>query len=151
MLTLSQAAKEVTASRATIQRAIKSGKLSAEKTDTGYQIDPAELFRVFDPVEMVSPAQSETVRRSGTPDKTDERAHVQALIDAAVKEATQTAEIDTLKRENAQLESLNSDLQQEREDWKEQARATQRLLEDHRNRHSQGWLERIISQFRKPD
>lgn len=47
-LSMTQAAKHTGKSRATIFRMIKSGKLSAEMTDAGtYQIDTAELFRVF--------------------------------------------------------------------------------------------------------
>lgn len=50
-LSASQAAKETGKSIPTITRAIKSGKLSAQKTETGgFEIDPAELFRVFDRV-----------------------------------------------------------------------------------------------------
>lgn len=50
-LSASKAAKETGKSIPTITRAIKSGKLSAEKQpDGGYLIDAAELFRVFDPV-----------------------------------------------------------------------------------------------------
>jgi len=48
MLTLGQAAKETGLSKTAIARAIKSGRLSAVKAETGeYQIDPAELFRVY--------------------------------------------------------------------------------------------------------
>ena len=148
MLTLSQAAKEVKASRATIQRAIKSGKLSANKTEAGYQIVPAELFRVFEPVSTQSPAQSETVRRSGPPDKNVNQDHVQALIDAAVKDAKQEAEIEALRKETARLEGQLSDLKQERDDWKEQAQyasqATHRLLEDHSKPPPQGWLNKLL-------
>lgn len=44
----SQAAQEVGKSIPTITRAIKSGKLSAHRLESGgYEIDPAELFRVF--------------------------------------------------------------------------------------------------------
>lgn len=47
-LSASQAAQEVGKSVPTITRAIKSGKISAIKTETGgFEIDPAELFRVF--------------------------------------------------------------------------------------------------------
>jgi len=47
-LSASQAAQEVGKSVPTITRAIKSGKLSAHKLESGgYEIDPAELFRVF--------------------------------------------------------------------------------------------------------
>ncbi len=48
MLTLGQAAKETRKVKATISKAIKSGRLSATKNDRGgYDIDPAELFRVY--------------------------------------------------------------------------------------------------------
>lgn len=46
--TLGQAAKATGKSKPTIQRAIKSGKMSAIKNEDGsYLIDPAELHRVF--------------------------------------------------------------------------------------------------------
>ena len=60
--TLSEAAAATGKNKATIQRAIKSGKISAPKGETGsYEIDPSELHRVFQPV-----AQSEnaTTRNS---------------------------------------------------------------------------------------
>ena len=47
--TLSQAAEVTGKNKTTIQRAIKSGKISALKNSSGaYEIDPAELHRVFD-------------------------------------------------------------------------------------------------------
>ena len=63
MLTLTEAAKETGLSRSAVFKAIKAGKLSAKKDDNGhFQIDPAELFRVYDPVnkEDVSSKQQET-------------------------------------------------------------------------------------------
>lgn len=49
-LTLGQAAKEVEVSKTAISNSIKSGRLSAQRTDDGsYAIDPAELFRVYPP------------------------------------------------------------------------------------------------------
>jgi hypothetical protein len=48
MLTLGQAAKETGLSKPSISKAIKTGRLSAVKTENGeYQIDPIELFRVY--------------------------------------------------------------------------------------------------------
>lgn len=47
-LTLSQAAKETGKSKGTLSKALKEGKISyVEKSDSGYKIDPAELFRVY--------------------------------------------------------------------------------------------------------
>ena len=49
--TLSDAALATGKNKATIQRAIKSGKISALKGESGsYEIDPSELHRVFPPV-----------------------------------------------------------------------------------------------------
>ena len=49
--TLGTAAKATGKSKPTIQRAIKSGRISAKKNDKGnYVIDPAELHRVYPPV-----------------------------------------------------------------------------------------------------
>jgi hypothetical protein len=49
-LSLRQAAIEAGTSKSTILRAIQSGRLSATRTDDGgWKIDPAELFRVYDP------------------------------------------------------------------------------------------------------
>jgi phage regulator Rha-like protein len=47
-LTLGQAAKECGKQKSTLLNAINKGRLSASKNDKGqWQIDPAELFRVF--------------------------------------------------------------------------------------------------------
>src|SRR5271165_2179257 len=47
-LTLYQAAKATGRTKATIQEAIKKGRISARKNDLGrYEIDPAELHRVY--------------------------------------------------------------------------------------------------------
>ena len=56
--TLGQAAKATGKSKPTIQRAIKSGSISAAKADDGsYEIDPSELHRVFPPVTGASNAE----------------------------------------------------------------------------------------------
>jgi len=55
---LSEAAKATGKNKTTIQRAIKSGKISATKGDSGsYEIDPAELHRVFPPAAAQRDAQ----------------------------------------------------------------------------------------------
>jgi hypothetical protein len=54
MLTVSQAAKEVGITRGGLWKAIKEGRLSATKNNKGqFCIDPAELFRVYPPVDTV--------------------------------------------------------------------------------------------------
>ena len=49
--TLGQAAKATGKTKTTISNAIKGGRISAQKNDSGhYQIEVSELHRVFDPV-----------------------------------------------------------------------------------------------------
>lgn len=69
VLTLGQAAKETGLSKATISKSLKNGRLSyVAKTAAGYEIDPAELFRVFPPkpTETVSSERLETPQETGS-------------------------------------------------------------------------------------
>ncbi|MCC8994782.1 MAG: hypothetical protein LM550_14135 [Candidatus Contendobacter sp.] len=60
-LTLNQAAREVGRSKATLLEAIRGGRLSAPKDELGrYQIDPAELFRVYPPTGRRPDAETAT-------------------------------------------------------------------------------------------
>ncbi len=77
-LTLGQAAKEAGKSKATISKYIKKGKLSVvSKDSSGYEIDPAELFRVFPKSEQVN-TKSE---QSQTPIKT----HVNSALEKEIE------------------------------------------------------------------
>jgi hypothetical protein len=63
MLSLGQAAKAAGVPKTTLSRAIKTGRLSASRTDTGaYAIDPAELARAFPPVQLATPEPSPEVQ-----------------------------------------------------------------------------------------
>ena len=65
--TLGTAAKATGKSKPTIQRAIKSGRISAKKNERGnYVIDPAELHRVYPPVSRNS-NDNGTLKQSVTP------------------------------------------------------------------------------------
>jgi hypothetical protein len=97
-LSLGQAAKEAGVSKATISKALKSGRLSfVSKSTAGYEIDPAELFRVFPkkPLATVSSERLETPVE--TPESKAEGVEVQLL------------------RERV------AELQAERDAWREQA------------------------------
>ena len=60
-LSLREAAEEAGTSKSTIWRAVKSGRMSATRTDDGgFAIDPGELFRAF------PPGQSGNVSRDTT-------------------------------------------------------------------------------------
>lgn len=107
-LSLSQAAKLTGKSKSTINRAIKTGKLSATRNDDGsYSIDPAELSRAFD-VEPLEGAK----RRDADPDGTRLLERITAL------EAM-------LNRER----EISADLKEDRDRWRQQATA---LLTDQR-------------------
>ena len=55
MYTLGQAAKAAGISKAWLSKSIQKGKFSANKDESGrYQIDPAELHRVFPPVNIMN-------------------------------------------------------------------------------------------------
>lgn len=107
-LSLSRAAKLTGKSKSTINRAIRTGKLSATRHEDGsYSIDPAELTRTFD-VEPFEGAK----RRDAEPDGTRLLERISAL------EAM-------LNRER----EISADLKEDRDRWRQQATA---LLTDQR-------------------
>ena len=64
--TLSEAASATGKNKATIQRAIKGGKISASKGESGsYEIDPSELHRVFPPATQRVAHQDNATMRNG--------------------------------------------------------------------------------------
>lgn len=107
-LTLTQAAREVGVSKSTLSRAINKGRISALKDDLGrFQIDPAELFRVF-----------KSVPRNGI--KT-EQVEQYATKAAEFKNAALEQEIEHLKATLAMLHDREADLKSERDSWRDQA------------------------------
>lgn len=113
--TLNEAAKAVGKSKTTIHRAIKSGKISASKLESGaYAIDPSELHRVFQVGTAERTIRNDTERgetASGTAD---------IRLEMLEKER---------ERERQQLEETIADLREDRDKWRQQATA---LLEDKR-------------------
>lgn len=108
-LSLSQAAKLTAKSKSTINRAIKTGKISATRHEDGtYSIDPAELTRAFD----IEPLEG-SKRRHADPDGTRLLERIAALE-------------SMLDRER----EISADLQEDRDRWRQQATA---LLTDQRS------------------
>jgi excisionase family DNA binding protein len=109
MLSMSEAAMRTGLSKSTIHRAIKSGKLSAERQEDGsYEIDPAELFRVY------RPAQPEVTRPAGhhaTPADTGEPSPGTDW-DAVERHLRELLEIERRRGE---------ELREERDAWRSQA------------------------------
>ena len=88
--TLGEAAKTTGISKASISRAINSGRISAVKNETGsFSIEPVELHRVYPPKSSatVSETPSETISNtdSGTSNTTNSNV-LQARLDAALEQ-----------------------------------------------------------------
>ena len=106
-LSLTQAAKIAGKSKSTINRAIKSGKLSATRHDDGsYSIDGAELARVFP---IGTPLGSEWVSAAPPTE----------LARTATLEAENAALRAALDREREALDEVRAD----RDAWRQQATA----------------------------
>src|SRR4051794_33314847 len=104
--TLGQAAKATGLSKMTIQRALKSGRLSGHKDDTGaYQIDASELHRVFPTVTAGDGNMPVTVGRCETP-----------VSDVALQVG-----YARLEAENTALKVMLEDMRTERDRWHDQA------------------------------
>lgn len=114
--TLGEASKATGKSKATISKAIKSGRISASKDETGvFRIDPSELHRVYPPI-----PQGE---REDTPKLTP----VDARDTGDFKELQ--ARLDAAQERLADKEAVIADLREDRDKWRQQATA---LLEDKR-------------------
>jgi len=125
--TLGAAAKATGKSKTTIQRAIKSGRLSATRNDAGfYTIDPSELHRVFPPVSSNRSLHPDT-EQSVPPSETVLRRELEALREER-------------ERERQQLQAMISDVQQERDHWRQQATY---LLESKHERRKASWFTQL--------
>lgn len=123
--TLGEAAKATGKSKATISKAIKSGRFSARKDESGtFHIDPSELHRVYPPA--VSSEHTET------PANTSQRAD----IDGTIRELQ--ARLEAAHERLSDKETVIADLREDRDRWRQQATA---LLEDHRPK---GFFKRLL-------
>lgn len=116
MYTLGAAAKASKKSKATISKAIKSGRLSALKDGKGvYRIEPAELNRVY-PINV----DGNQDRTPQTPEETvDQRLSFREL----------QARLEAAHERLVDKEALIADLREDRDRWRQQATA---LLADQR-------------------
>lgn len=114
-----QAAKAVGVSTATITRAIKRGRISASKDETGsWRIDPAELHRVFPPV-----AAQDTVEDPVQGDETPIQDGGLRLEVALLEERLRAAE--ALK---AMADELRAAAERDRDAWRAQAERLTKAL-----------------------
>lgn len=127
-LTLGQAAEMCGWSKGAISKAIKSGKMSVhEKTKAGFQLDPAEVLRVF-------PKKTETSSNEQleTPEKHSVNSAVSTEVNA-LRQQIATAELERT-REREQLTDRIESLQQMLADEKSERRQLTALLSDQREK-----------------
>lgn len=118
-LTLSQAAKSLGKSKSTLNRAIKTGRLTATRNEDGtFSIDPSELYRAF-PEPMQNAHQSASTERPRTPVPDELNSRINLLEQLLEKER------DTVARER----EIAADLKEDRDRWRQQATS---LLADQR-------------------
>lgn len=114
--TLGEAAKATGKSKATISKAIKSGRISAIKDETGtFQIDPSELHRVYKPTVYQEHQE--------TPELTPENDKGGGIIREL------QAHLQAARERLEDKEAVIADLREDRDKWRQQATA---LLSDHR-------------------
>lgn len=118
-LTLSQAAKVLGKSKSTLNRAIKTGRLSATRNEDGtFSIDPAELYRAF-PAPLQNVRHEPQTERIRTVPQSDLNNRINLLEQLLEKER------DTSARER----EIAADLREDRDKWRQQATS---LLADQR-------------------
>jgi excisionase family DNA binding protein len=93
------AAAAIGVNKSTVLRAIKAGRISAQRDDTGWRIEPAELHRVFPPLPSPATMPPAAERRD-------------AMADTLVSE----------------LRAVISDLRADRDHWRAAFETAQRLL-----------------------
>lgn len=126
MLTIGEAAKQVGMSKSTLSRAIKAGKISAARTVHGaFEIDPAELFRVYPP--KAQRAAQQQMTQYATDNEASDPPHSTEVEAAGLR-----AEVEGLRAQIDLLRDMAEDLKNQRDGWQKQAEASQRLLSDHR-------------------
>lgn len=117
-LSLGQAAKETGKSKGTISKALSSGRLSyVRKEGNQYQIDPAELFRVF-PQKKQETAQNERL-------ETPVNANGNSVLEK---------ELELVRERLKEKDEIIADLRQDRDLWRQQAT---NLLTDQREKSPQ--------------
>jgi hypothetical protein len=110
MYTLGEAAKATGKSKATISKAIKNGRVSARKDESGtFHIDPSELHRVYPPA--VSSEHMETPAHT----------HARTDIDGTIRELQ--ARLEAAHERISDKDAMISDLREDRDRWRQQATA----------------------------
>jgi excisionase family DNA binding protein len=112
---IGQAAKETGKSKSTISRAIKSGRLSAHKNGDTFEINAAELFRVFDATDAQPNPGNDTQPNAATPAQPNHgEMEVRLLREMLERERDTVAD---LRERLTRAELLLTDQRPERRRW----------------------------------
>jgi len=123
--TLGEAAKATGKSKATISKAIKSGRISAEKGGTGvFRIDPSELHRVY-PITV-----------EGKHQEAPEETVVNTEDSGLIRELQ--ARLEAAQARLSDKDSVIADLKEDRDKWRQQATT---LLTDQRPK---GFFQKLL-------
>jgi hypothetical protein len=128
MYSLGTAAKATGKAKSSILRAIKSGRISATRTDSGWSIDPAELHRIF-------PLKDNDGSEPGSGDAVERDATSPEQLELFVLKT----EVRVLQATGEMLRSQVDDVRRDRDSWRELAQAVQRQLRDQRP-----WWRRLL-------
>lgn len=108
--TLGEAAKATGKSKATLSKAIKNGRISAQKDETGtFRIDPSELHRVY----PLNVDLEQTHTQANSAKEADNSGLIREL----------QARLEAAQDRIADKESVISDLREDRDRWRQQATA----------------------------
>ena len=122
VITLGEASRQTGKSKAAIIKAIKTSRLSASKGETGdWQIDPAELFRVYQPASKPENGLTE--------------------VNPAV-----AVELGVLRERCSQFENQLSDLRRDRDDARSERDRLLKVIEE-----QAGSVRLLTDQSRKPE
>lgn len=129
---LSEAAKATGKNKTTIQRAIKNGKISASKGESGaYEIDPSELHRVFQPA-----AQRIAERGNATLRNITQQHRTPADINTLQRIADLEKELAVMEERNIGLEEQKHHLTETVDDLRKRLDSSEgrvlALLNDHK-------------------
>ena len=139
---LSDAAEATGKNKTTIQRAIKSGKISAQKGASGaYEIDPAELHRVFPPATAQRDAQPTQRNDTQQEGNTHRKSNLDRVIELEKELAVARERANGLEAQKDQMADTISDLRTRLDSSEGRVTA---LLTD--NRPKRGLLSRLFGQ-----
>ncbi len=140
--TLSEAAKATGKSKMTLLRAIKNGRMSARrKDDNSYEIDPAELHRVFPPVSECDGGTDNTLR----PDMPEDTNLLRLKLESALEKIEA---LDTEReRERRDAQATIDDLRRRLDQEAEERRRLILMLTDQRERQPTAPQEAVQGRF----